>query len=211
MAQCGTSLARSPRERRRPLLRSGRRRWHPLLRACVRRSRGAHRTRYGHRERHDELHTVQDDQRRQRLRRRLEGSPGARLRRIHPPRTWTRSTRRPRCKSFPRSPSERCSTARRSREGITTVRAIDVEFATRAGYVIKLLGVPSAWASTASRVGPTPRWSPASTPGVGARGHERGVRRGHGQRPSHVAGQGAGGAPTATRCSATSWTRRATA
>jgi homoserine dehydrogenase len=86
-----------------------------------------------------------------------------------------------------------------SREGITRVRSIDVEFARRAGYVIKLLGV-------AERVGESgisrrvhPAMVPVEHPLASVHGamnavFVEGVRSG----PLMWLGQGAGGEPTAT-------------
>jgi homoserine dehydrogenase len=86
-----------------------------------------------------------------------------------------------------------------AREGITGVRDVDVEFARRSGYVIKLLGV-------AERVGPFgvsrrvhPAMIPSSHPLATVNGamnavFVEGVKSG----PLMWLGQGAGGAPTAT-------------
>jgi homoserine dehydrogenase len=86
-----------------------------------------------------------------------------------------------------------------AREGITGVRSIDVDVATRMGYVIKLIGV-------AERVGETgisrrvhPAMVPVSHPLASVNGamnavFVEGVKSG----PLMWLGQGAGGAPTAT-------------
>ncbi len=86
-----------------------------------------------------------------------------------------------------------------AREGITGVRTVDVEFAKRAGYVIKLLGV-------AERVGDAgisrrvhPAMIPAAHPLASVNGamnavFVEGVKSG----PLMWLGQGAGGEPTAT-------------
>lgn len=85
------------------------------------------------------------------------------------------------------------------REGITGVRSIDVEFATRAGYVIKLLGV-------AERVGDDglsrrvhPAMVPAQHPLASVHGAMNAVFvEGAVSGPLMWLGQGAGGRPTAT-------------
>jgi homoserine dehydrogenase len=86
-----------------------------------------------------------------------------------------------------------------AREGITGVRTVDVDFATRMGYVIKLIGV-------AERVGETgisrrvhPAMIPAGHPLASVNGAMNavfieGVKSG----PLMWLGQGAGGEPTAT-------------
>jgi homoserine dehydrogenase len=86
-----------------------------------------------------------------------------------------------------------------AREGITGVRVVDVDFATRMGYVIKLIGV-------AERVGETgisrrvhPAMIPAGHPLASVNGAMNavfieGVKSG----PLMWLGQGAGGEPTAT-------------
>jgi homoserine dehydrogenase len=86
-----------------------------------------------------------------------------------------------------------------AREGITGLRSVDVEFARRSGYVIKLLGV-------AERVGPSgvsrrthPAMVPVDHPLASVAGATNavfveGVRSG----PLMWLGQGAGGEPTAT-------------
>lgn len=86
-----------------------------------------------------------------------------------------------------------------SREGITRVRSIDVEFARRAGYVIKLLGV-------AERVGESgisrrvhPAMIPEDHPLASVHGAMNAVFvEGAKSGPLMWLGQGAGGAPTAT-------------
>ncbi len=86
-----------------------------------------------------------------------------------------------------------------TREGITGVRAIDVEFARRTGYVIKLLGV----AERVGEHGLSRRVHPAMVP------VDHPLAAGHGAMnavfvegavsgPLMGLGQGAGGAPTAT-------------
>jgi hypothetical protein len=65
-----------------------------------------------------------------------------------------------------------------AREGITGVRDVDVEFARRSGYVIKLLGVAERVGDTGCHVACTRPSSPQSPAGLGARRHERGLRRG---------------------------------
>jgi homoserine dehydrogenase len=86
-----------------------------------------------------------------------------------------------------------------SREGITRVRSIDVEFARRAGYVIKLLGV-------AERVGESgisrrvhPAMVPVDHPLASVHGAMNAVFvEGARSGPLMWLGQGAGGEPTAT-------------
>ncbi len=86
-----------------------------------------------------------------------------------------------------------------SREGITGVRAVDVEFAQRAGYVIKLLGV-------AERVGDHglsrrvhPAFVPFEHPLAAVHGAMNAVFvEGARSGPLMWLGQGAGGHPTAT-------------
>ena len=86
-----------------------------------------------------------------------------------------------------------------SREGITRVRSIDVEFARRAGYVIKLLGV-------AERVGESgisrrvhPAMVPIDHPLASVHGAMNAVFvEGARSGPLMWLGQGAGGEPTAT-------------
>ena len=78
-----------------------------------------------------------------------------------------------------------------SREGITRVRSIDVEFARRAGYVIKLLGV----AERVGESGISRRVHPAMMPDgpsarLGARRDERRLRRRGEERSADVAGSG---------------------
>lgn len=86
-----------------------------------------------------------------------------------------------------------------TREGISGIRAVDVEFAQRAGYVIKLLGV-------AERVGEHglsrrvhPAMVPADHPLAAVHGPMNAVFvEGAVSGPLMWLGQGAGGAPTAT-------------
>ncbi len=86
-----------------------------------------------------------------------------------------------------------------SREGITGVRAVDVEFAQRMGYVIKLLGV-------AERVGPSgisrrvhPSFVPREHPLAAVHGAMNAVFvEGERSGPLMWLGAGAGGFPTAT-------------
>lgn len=86
-----------------------------------------------------------------------------------------------------------------SREGITGVRAIDVEFARRAGYVIKLLGVAERVGEhgISRRVHPT--MVPQSHPLASVHGAMNAVFvEGAVSGPLMWLGQGAGGQPTAT-------------
>jgi homoserine dehydrogenase len=86
-----------------------------------------------------------------------------------------------------------------SREGITGVRAVDVEFAGRAGYVIKLLGV----AERVGEFGLSRRVHPALVPVDHPLAAVHGAMNavfvvGAKSGPLMWLGQGAGGAPTAT-------------
>ncbi|MFI5036247.1 MAG: homoserine dehydrogenase [Acidimicrobiales bacterium] len=86
-----------------------------------------------------------------------------------------------------------------SRQGITGVRAVDVDFAQRAGYVIKLLGVAERIGENglSSRVHPT--LVPAEHPLAAVHGAMNAVFvEGAKSGPLMWLGQGAGGAPTAT-------------
>ncbi len=86
-----------------------------------------------------------------------------------------------------------------SREGISGVRAIDVEFATRAGYVIKLIGVAERVGNAGISRRAHPAMIPVAHPLASVNGamnavFVEGVKSG----PLMWLGQGAGGAPTAT-------------
>lgn len=86
-----------------------------------------------------------------------------------------------------------------SREGITGVRAVDVEFARRSGYVIKLLGVAERVGESGISRRAHPAMVPVSHPLASVAGATNavfveGVRSG----PLMWLGQGAGGEPTAT-------------
>jgi homoserine dehydrogenase len=86
-----------------------------------------------------------------------------------------------------------------SREGISGVRSIDVEFARRAGYVIKLLGVAERIGEhgISRRVHPT--MVPTSHPLASVHGAMNAVFvEGTKSGPLMWLGQGAGGQPTAT-------------
>jgi homoserine dehydrogenase len=86
-----------------------------------------------------------------------------------------------------------------SREGITTVRAIDVEFATRAGYVIKLLGVAERVGEHGISRRAHPAMVPCEHPLASVHGAMNAVFvEGTVSGPLMWLGQGAGGAPTAT-------------
>lgn len=85
------------------------------------------------------------------------------------------------------------------REGITGVRSVDVEFARRSGYVIKLLGVAERVGDAGISRRAHPAMVPASHPLASVNGamnavFVEGVRSG----PLMWLGQGAGGEPTAT-------------
>jgi len=85
------------------------------------------------------------------------------------------------------------------REGISTIRSIDVEFARRAGYVIKLLGVAERVGDKGLSRRAHPAFVPVTHPLASVNGamnavFVEGVKSG----PLMWLGQGAGGDPTAT-------------
>jgi homoserine dehydrogenase len=85
------------------------------------------------------------------------------------------------------------------REGITGVRSIDVEFATRAGYVIKLLGVAERVGEDGLSRRAHPAMVPAEHPLASVHGAMNAVFvEGAVSGPLMWLGQGAGGGPTAT-------------
>ena len=85
------------------------------------------------------------------------------------------------------------------REGITGVRWIDVEFATRAGYVIKLLGVAERVGEDGISRRAHPAMVPAEHPLASVHGAMNAVFvEGSVSGPLMWLGQGAGGRPTAT-------------
>lgn len=85
------------------------------------------------------------------------------------------------------------------REGITGVRSIDVEFATRAGYVIKLLGVAERVGEDGLSRRAHPAMVPAEHPLASVHGAMNAVFvEGAVSGPLMWLGQGAGGRPTAT-------------
>ena len=86
-----------------------------------------------------------------------------------------------------------------SREGITGVRSIDVEFATRAGYVIKLLGVAERVGDDGLSRRAHPAMVPAEHPLASVHGAMNAVFiEGTKSGPLMWLGQGAGGQPAAT-------------
>jgi homoserine dehydrogenase len=86
-----------------------------------------------------------------------------------------------------------------SREGITGVRSIDVEFATRAGYVIKLLGVAERVGDDGLSRRAHPAMVPAEHPLASVHGAMNAVFiEGTKSGPLMWLGEGAGGQPTAT-------------
>jgi homoserine dehydrogenase len=86
-----------------------------------------------------------------------------------------------------------------SREGITSVRAIDVEFAQRAGYVIKLLGVAERVGEHGLSRRAHPAMVPVEHPLASVHGAMNAVFvEGAVSGPLMWLGQGAGGGPTAT-------------
>ena len=86
-----------------------------------------------------------------------------------------------------------------SREGMVGVRAIDVEFAQRAGYVIKLLGVAERIGENGISRRAHPAMVPAEHPLASVHGAMNAVFvEGTKSGPLMWLGQGAGGEPTAT-------------
>ncbi|MGD0055427.1 MAG: homoserine dehydrogenase [Acidimicrobiales bacterium] len=86
-----------------------------------------------------------------------------------------------------------------SREGISAVRSIDVEFAHRAGYVIKLLGVAERVGEDGISRRAHPTMVPAEHPLASVHGAMNAVFvEGTKSGPLMWLGQGAGGEPTAT-------------
>src|ERR1017187_4386884 len=86
-----------------------------------------------------------------------------------------------------------------SREGIHGVRSIDVEFATRAGYVIKLLGVAERVGDDGLSRRAHPAMVPAEHPLASVHGAMNAVFiEGTKSGPLMWLGEGAGGQPTAT-------------
>jgi homoserine dehydrogenase len=86
-----------------------------------------------------------------------------------------------------------------SREGITSVRSIDVEFARRAGYVIKLLGVAERVGEHGISRRAHPAMVPVEHPLASVHGAMNAVFvEGTVSGPLMWLGQGAGGGPTAT-------------
>jgi homoserine dehydrogenase len=86
-----------------------------------------------------------------------------------------------------------------SREGITRIRSIDVEFAQRAGYVIKLLGVAERVGEHGISRRAHPAMVPAEHPLASVHGAMNAVFvEGTVSGPLMWLGQGAGGRPTAT-------------
>jgi homoserine dehydrogenase len=86
-----------------------------------------------------------------------------------------------------------------AREGITAIRAVDVEFARRSGYVIKMLGVAERVGENGVSRRAHPAMVPARHPLASVNGpmnavFVEGVKSG----PLMWLGQGAGGEPTAT-------------
>ena len=86
-----------------------------------------------------------------------------------------------------------------SREGITQIRAIDVEFARRAGYVIKLLGVAERVGEHGISRRAHPAMVPLTHPLAAVHGAMNAVFvEGEKSGPLMWLGPGAGGVPTAT-------------
>ena len=86
-----------------------------------------------------------------------------------------------------------------AREGITRVRAVDVDFARRAGYVIKLLGVVERVGEFGLSRRTHPALIPLEHPLAAVHGAMNAVFvEGDKSGPLMWLGQGAGGAPTAT-------------
>jgi homoserine dehydrogenase len=86
-----------------------------------------------------------------------------------------------------------------AREGITAIRAVDIEFAERSGYVVKLLAVVERVRDDALSVRVHPTMIPESHPLAGVRGAFNAVFiEGEAAGELMLYGQGAGGAPTAS-------------
>jgi len=86
-----------------------------------------------------------------------------------------------------------------SREGISAVRAVDVDFARRAGYVIKLIGVVERVGETGLSRRTHPALIPVDHPLAAVHGAMNAVFiEGDKSGPLMWLGQGAGGEPTAT-------------
>ena len=86
-----------------------------------------------------------------------------------------------------------------SREGIRTVRSVDVEFARRAGYVIKLIGVVERVGESGISRRTHPALIPLEHPLAAVHGAMNAVFiEGDQSGPLMWLGQGAGGVPTAT-------------
>ena len=173
LAAHGAELARAAsRRRRRPALRGRGRRRDPADPGASRLARRrAHPAGHGHRERHDELHPLADDRGRHRLRRGARRGAAPRL-----------------AERDPTADVEGFDAAAKVailaglafscdvvvgdvyREGIVGLRGIDIAFADRLGYVVKLLAVAERTdsrraglePSPRSRSGSTRRWSRAS-------------------------------------------------
>ncbi len=85
------------------------------------------------------------------------------------------------------------------REGITAIRAVDVEFAERSGYAVKLLAVVERTADDALSVRVHPALVPRAHPLAGVRGAFNAVFiEGDAAGELMLYGQGAGGLPTAS-------------
>jgi homoserine dehydrogenase len=85
------------------------------------------------------------------------------------------------------------------REGITAIRAVDVEFADRLGYAVKLLAVVERTGDDALSVRVHPAMVPKSHPLAGVRGAFNAVFiEGEAAGELMLYGQGAGGLPTAS-------------
>ncbi|MDH2902471.1 MAG: homoserine dehydrogenase [Actinomycetota bacterium] len=86
-----------------------------------------------------------------------------------------------------------------SREGITTIRSVDVDYARRAGYVIKLIGVVERVGEHGLSRRTHPALIPVDHPLAAVHGAMNAVFvEGDKSGPLMWLGQGAGGAPTAT-------------
>ena len=202
MAECGTQLAQLAHQNDADLFYEaavGGRYPDPARAAHLARRR-THQSGHGHRERHDELHPLQDDERGQRLRGALNEAQALGY-----------------AEADPSADVEGYDAAAKvqilsslafgtdlageeiAREGITGIRSVDVEFAKRSGYVIKLLGVAERVGDAGISRRAHPAMIPVEHPLASVHGamnavFVEGVKSG----PLMWLGQGAGGEATAT-------------
>ena len=190
------------RGRRRPALRGGRRRRHPDHPAAARvAGGGAHHPGDGHRQRHHQLHPHADDRGRRVLRRRPGRGAGARATpRPTPPPTSRATTPAPRPPSSPASPSAPPSPPPTSHhEGITGITEVDIAFAGKMGYVVKLLAVAEQTDAGAIGVRVHPTMVPLEHPLAAVRESFNAIFvEGAAVGDLMFYGRGAGGSPTAS-------------